>query len=144
MVEVAFRVLGPLSAVIEGVDVTPAAPKDRALLALLLVNHGQAVSADRLMEELWPDLAADRARPALQVRVASGRRRLGPAGAEPLLELVPPGYRLAAADDDIDEHRFFAFVDQARGQAHAADPAGAAALLRKALGLWRGEPLADV
>jgi DNA-binding SARP family transcriptional activator/pimeloyl-ACP methyl ester carboxylesterase/class 3 adenylate cyclase len=144
VVEVAFRVLGPLSAVIEGLDVTPAAPKDRALLALLLVNHGQAVSADRLMGELWPDLAADRARRALQVRVAAVRKMLGAAGAASLLELVPPGYRLAAADDGIDEHRFFGFVEQARGRTHAADPAGAAALLRKALGLWRGEPLADV
>ena len=98
MVEVAARVLGPLSVVIDGVDVTPAAPKERALLALLVINHGVVVSADRLMEELWPNLAADRARRVLQVRVAAVRKMLGTADAAHLLELVPPGYRLAIAD----------------------------------------------
>ena len=57
-VEVAFSSvrLGPLSGVIDGVDVTPHAEKERALLAMLVINHGRVVSADRLMEELWPDL----------------------------------------------------------------------------------------
>jgi DNA-binding SARP family transcriptional activator len=72
--ETAFSILGPLSRVIDGVEVTPRAPKERALLALLVVNHGRVVSADRLMEELWPDLAADRARRVLQVRVAAVRK----------------------------------------------------------------------
>ena len=144
MVEVAFGVLGPLSAVIDGVDVTPRAQKERALLALLVINHGRVVSADRLMDELWPDLTADRARRALQVRVAAVRKMLNLANAASLLELVAPGYQLAIAADDIDEHRFVTLVERARGQANAADPAGAAASLREALALWRGDPLADV
>ncbi len=97
---VAVRVLGPLEVVIDGVDVTPAAPKERALLALLVIRRGRVVGADRLMEELWPTLAVDRARRVLQVRVAAVRKLLGTAGAAPLLELVAPGYRLAIADDD--------------------------------------------
>jgi DNA-binding SARP family transcriptional activator/pimeloyl-ACP methyl ester carboxylesterase len=143
-VEVAFSILGPLAGVIDGVDVTPPAPKERALLALLVINHGRVVSADRLMEELWPDLAPERARRVLQVRVAAVRKMLGAAKAAPLLELVAPGYRLAIAAEDIDEHRFLTLVERARGQAQAPDPAAAAASLRKALELWRGEPLADV
>jgi DNA-binding SARP family transcriptional activator/pimeloyl-ACP methyl ester carboxylesterase len=143
-VKVAVRVLGPLQVVINGVDVTPPAPKERALLALLVIKHGRVVGADRLMEELWPSLAADRARRVLQVRVAAVRKLLGAADAAPLLELVSPGYRLALADHDIDEHRFFELVEQARGEAGAGDSAGAATTLREALALWRGEPLADV
>jgi DNA-binding SARP family transcriptional activator/pimeloyl-ACP methyl ester carboxylesterase len=144
VVEALLSVLGPLSVVIEGVDVTPLAPKERALLALLIINHGRVVSSSRLMEELWPDLGVDRARRVLQVRVAAVRKMLGAANAAPLLQLVAPGYRLAVAPDDIDEHRFHTLVEQARGRAHAADPVRSAALLREALGLWRGEPLEDV
>ena len=142
--EVAVRVLGPLEAVINGVDVTPPAPKERALLALLVIRRGRVVGADRLMEELWPTLAADRARRVLQVRVAAVRKLFNAAEAAPLLELVSPGYRLAIAADDVDEHQFFELVEQARGHAAAGNPAEAAATLSDALGLWRGEPLADV
>ena len=142
--EVAFGILGPLSAVIDGVDVTPRAQKERSLLALLVIHHGRVVSADRLIDELWPDLTGDRARRALQVRVAAVRKTLNLANAASLLELVAPGYQLAIAADDIDEHRFVTLVERARGQANAAVPAEAAASLREALALWRGDPLADV
>jgi pimeloyl-ACP methyl ester carboxylesterase len=60
------------------------------------------------------------------------------------LELVSPGYRLSVADEAIDEHHFLQLVEQARVQAAARDPRSAAATLREALDLWRGEPLADV
>ena len=142
--DVAVRVLGPLEVVIDGVDVTPPAPKERALLALLVIRRGRVVGADRLMEELWPELPADRARRVLQVRVAAVRKLLGTADAAGLLELVAPGYRLAIADDVVDEHHFFELVEQARGRAAVGDPAQASAMLREALSLWRGVPLADV
>ena len=142
--EVVFSVLGPLSAVIDGIDVTPGPQKERGLLAMLVINHGRVVSADRLMDELWPDLPADRARHVLQVRVAAVRKMLNTANAGSLLELVRPGYQLAVEADDIDEQRFFTLLERARGQSNAADPAGAATSLREALDLWRGEPLADV
>ncbi len=144
MVEVAFSVLGPLAGVIDGVDVTPHALKERALLAMLVINQGQVVSADRLMEELWPDLTVDRARRVLQVRIAAVRKMFNAADAALLLELVPPGYQLAIAPEDVDEHHFLALVERARDLANAADPAGAAEALREGLDLWRGEPLADV
>jgi DNA-binding SARP family transcriptional activator len=111
---------------------------------LLVINHGRVVSAERLMDELWPDLTADRARRVLQVRVAAVRKMLNAADAGSSLELVAPGYQLAVAADDIDEDRFLTLVERARRQANAANPAGAAASLREALALWRGEPLADV
>ena len=142
--DVAVRVLGPLEVLIDGVDVTPPAPKERALLGLLVVRRGRVVGADQLMEELWPTLAADRARRVLQVRVAALRKLLSTAGAAPLLELVAPGYRLAIADEDVDEYRFLELVERARSHAAAGDPTRASATLRDALGLWRGQPLADV
>ena len=56
---------------------------------------------------------------------------------------MAPGYRLAIADDVVDEHQFFGWSSR-RGRAAARDPAQASAMLREALSLWRGEPLADV
>ena len=106
VVGIAVGVLGPLQVLVDGVDVTPVAPKERALLAVLAVNHGQVVGAERLIEELWPELPASRARHALQVRVTVLRRLLRNATAAPVLQFVTPGYRLLLAADDIDRYRF--------------------------------------
>ena len=76
VVGVVVRVLGPLQVLVDGVDVTPGAPKERALLALLALNARQVVSADRIIEELWPTLDAHRGRHALQVRVTELRKLL--------------------------------------------------------------------
>ena len=94
---VAVRVLGPLQVVINGVDVTPPAPKERSLLAMLVLNRGRVVSADHLIEELWPTLAADRGRRVLQVRVAALRKLLREADASLMVESVAGGYVLAVA-----------------------------------------------
>jgi DNA-binding SARP family transcriptional activator len=102
---VAFHVLGPLQVLVDGLDVTPSAPKERALLGMLVVNHGRVVSADRIIEELWPKLGADRARRVVQVRVAEVRRLLKDATGVSRVQFVSPGYRLEAPPDDIDEQR---------------------------------------
>ena len=141
---VAVRVLGPLQVVINGVDVTPPAPKERSLLAMLVLNRGRVVSADHLIEELWPTLGADRGRRVLQVRVTALRKLLREADASLMVEFVAGGYLLALAPEDIDEHHFFTLVERARGLSEAGDPAGASAIFREALALWRGEALADV
>ena len=73
---VTFGVLGPLQVLVDGRDVAPSAPKERALLGILVTNRGRVVSADRIIEELWPKLGADRARRVLHVRVAAVRRLL--------------------------------------------------------------------
>ena len=141
---VAVSVLGPFQVVADGVDVTPTAPKERAVLALLVLNKGRVVSADRLLEELWPATDANRARHTLQVRVAAIRKPLRDPDGRSRLQFVPPGYRVEVAPDEIDEHRFVSLVELARTHSRNGDVLGAAAALRKALGLWRGEPLGGV
>ena len=142
VVEVAL--LGELRVVVDGIDVAPRAPKERALLALLAIERGRVVPADRLVEELWPELPADRARHALQVRVAEVRKQLARVGAAAVLESAPPGYRFDLAPGALDIDRFEALVDRGRTEAVAGDTMGAAASLRHALGLWRGDAFADV
>jgi DNA-binding SARP family transcriptional activator len=113
------------------------------LLAALLLGGGRVVSVDALAEVLWQGSPPAGARGALHSAVQRLRSTLGRSGAD-LVETRPPGYLIRVDDAEFDVRRFSALA--ARGHAAAADGswAQAASLLREALGLWRGEPLADV
>jgi predicted ATPase/DNA-binding SARP family transcriptional activator len=145
---VRFGVLGPLAVWTDhGVPVTIPGRKVRALLADLLVHEGSAVSADRLVEDLWGDAAPADPTAALHVRVSQLRRAL--AGAEPggreLVVSQPPGYALPAGHDGVDAARFATLMERARldRARPAGDPRARAGLLAEALDLWRGAALAD-
>ena len=140
----AVKVLGPLKVSADGVDVTPTAPKERALLALLALSPGRAVSVDRLLDELWADCSPAAGRRALQVRVAALRKLLDTAEAGNALEFVAPGYQLSVEPQDVDEQVFSTLCEGARARLERGDAPAAAEMLHEALGLWRGEPLADV
>jgi len=138
-----FGLLGPL-VVRDGTrTVTVSAPQQRVLLATLLLNAGRVVSVDALAEVLWDGEPPAGARGALHSAVQRLRATLGPSGAD-LIETQPPGYLISVEDGALDAAAFSMLA--ARG--HAAAEAGrwteAADVLRQALALWRGEPLADV
>jgi DNA-binding SARP family transcriptional activator len=136
-----FRILGPLE-VIEGGQLVPlAGARQRALLAILLLHVGEALSSDRLIDELWGEEPPEAGSAALRVRISQLRRALGPAGA--LLVTRPPGYALAAAPEQVDLRRFERLVEAGDRALGNDDPAAAADSLREALALWRGPPLAD-
>lgn len=139
-----YGILGPLTVVVDDVDVTPSAAKERSLLALLVVSVGRVVPADRLIDELWPDAEPRRARRTLQVRVAAVRKLLQACGLSATLVFEGGGYRLAAASEQIDANRFVALVERAALEMARSHPNAAATTLREALGLWRGDPLSDV
>ena len=130
-----FRILGPLEALDQGRPLQLGGPKQRALLALLLLHLNEAVAADRLIDELWDGHPPRTAAKSLQVYV-SALRKLLPSGT---LLTRPAGYELRLDADGLDLARFEAFVASARG----APPAVAAEKLRAALSLWRGPALAD-
>jgi len=133
--DVEFRILGPLE-VLEGKRPLPlTGEKQRALLAVLLLHANEVVSTDRLLDELWgqPPAAGST---ALRVRVSQLRKTLGKPD---VLVTRSPGYVLRVEPDELDLHRFERLVEEAAD----AQPAFAAAKLREALSLWRGEPLAD-
>jgi DNA-binding SARP family transcriptional activator/tetratricopeptide (TPR) repeat protein len=130
-----FRILGPLE-VLDGeraLDV--AGPKQRALLAVLLMNANQVVSKDSLIDSLWGAEPPATASKAIQVYVSQLRRVLG----KKRLETTAPGYLLRVHDEELDLHRFEALREQAKD----ADAKTAAALLHEALALWRGPPLGE-
>ena len=133
-----FGILGPLEVRDGDALLTPPGAGLRALLAMLLLHANEAVSTDRLLDALWPDGPPPSGAAALQVRVSHLRKALGTAGR--LIVTGPSGYSLEVGSGQLDVHRFEELVERA----NSAEPVDAAALLREALGLWRGPPLADV
>ena len=138
-----FGLLGPL-VVRDGTRHVPvSAPRQRVLLAVLLLNAGRVVSLDALAETLWEGEPPAGARGALQSAVQRLRSTLGASGAD-LIETRPPGYLIRVDDGEFDVREFGALAAPGHAAAEAGDWVQAADLLRKGLGLWRGEPLADV
>jgi DNA-binding SARP family transcriptional activator len=131
-----FRILGPLEVVEDGRPVAVQGTRERALLAYLLLHANQAVAVERLIDDLWGESAPSSARKSLQVRVARLRKALG--GGDRIVTRAP-GYMLQIGPDELDLTRF----EQLAARAAEAEPAAAAELLRSALDLWRGSPLAD-
>lgn len=136
-----FRILGPLEVWEGGRLVGLPGARQRALLAILLLHAGEAVSTDRLMDELWGDTPPAAGSAALRVRVSQLRRALGAAGE--LLVTRPPGYAMALAPEQLDLRRFERLLEAGDRALSRDDPASAAASLGEALALWRGPPLAD-
>jgi DNA-binding SARP family transcriptional activator len=134
---VEFRILGPLEAVERGRALTLGGPRQRALLALLLTRANEVVSTDRLIDELWGSEAPSAAANTLQYHISRLRKTLAPSDA---IVTQEPGYRIRIGPDELDLLRFERLVEEAQ----QASPEVAGRLLRDALGLWRGPPLADV
>jgi DNA-binding SARP family transcriptional activator len=130
-----FRILGPLEVIEDGQPLPLGPPKQRMLLAALLLRSNEAVSTDELIDALWGEHPPERAAKSLQVYVWRLRKLLG----REVLQTRPPGYALSVSPEDLDLHRFESLRDAARSRA----PIDAAELLREALGLFRGRPLAD-
>ena len=131
-----FGLLGPLEA--RGDDDAPLAlgpRKQRALLALLLLHANRTVARERLLDELWGETPPETAVTSVQVYVSRLRKSL-PDG---VLLTRPPGYVVQVEPEAVDLLRFERLVVDAR----RTSPARAAALLREALELWRGAPLAE-
>ena len=139
-----FRILGSLDVRANGDSLPLGGPKQRALLAVLLLSANRVVSRDRLVEGSWPGQPADAVEHALTVRVSRLRKALDVEGSGLRLVTRPPGYLLRVDPDELDLQRFEQLVADGREAREAGDPARAAASLREAESLWRGRPLADL
>jgi LuxR family maltose regulon positive regulatory protein len=133
------RLFGELEAVAGGVPVPVRGAKQRALLALLALQRGQPVSADRLIDVLWGDRPAANPANALQAQIGQLRRTLGTAA----ILTTEAGYALAAGPGEVDVVRFERLVAKGRRLAADGELEPASAALGEALGLRRGEPLAE-
>ncbi len=137
--DVDFRILGPLEAADDTGPLDLAGGKQRALLAFLLLQAGRVVPVDHLVGGLWGDEVPDSAPKMVQIFVSQLRKRLP----RELIQTRSPGYRLDLDGHTLDLHSFETL--QARGREALADGRAeeAAGVLRRALDLWRGVPLAE-
>lgn len=131
-----LRLLGPIEAASGGNPLPVGGPRQRALLAFLLLHANEVVTRDRLVDALWGERAPVTAANALQVAVHALRRLLG----VDRIQTHGTSYLLRVEPGELDLHRATRLVAQAR----AETPSVAAETLRAALGLWRGPALADV
>ncbi|HEX2783497.1 MAG TPA: AfsR/SARP family transcriptional regulator, partial [Ilumatobacteraceae bacterium] len=138
-----FRILGTLEVADGKAVANLGPPKQRALLALLVLNAGQVVSIDRLIDALWPDRVPRTATHSIQIYVSELRKVLRPFAGRDLIATRALGYELVAADDTIDARRFERFLDEADRCAQSGDDELAVVAIRSALALWNGPVLAD-
>ena len=142
-----FRILGPLEVVDNGRRVDLGGPKQRALLAALLLRANEVVSQDALIDDLWGESPPATAAKTLQAYVSRLRKALadadGPAQTA-RLETHAHGYVLRIDPESLDAVVFQRGLEEGR-QALARDEAKLAAdRLRDALALWRGPALGDL
>ena len=140
-----YRILGPLEVVDGDRLVALGGPKQRAVLAMLLLEVGRVVSVDRLIDGVWGDEAADGAPATLQVYISNLRKVLEPAkGEHTVLIGRRPGYLLDLDPDSVDAVRFERLLAEARKDLVDERYGNAARQFAQALATWRGLPLADV
>jgi DNA-binding SARP family transcriptional activator len=139
---VSFRVLSAIKVRMGETVVKVAAPRQRALLAQLLVNANQTVSAFKLIDGLWGDVPPQHPEAALQVVVCRLRHALDVISTR--LARESPGYRIELDPDELDLLQAQSHAAEAHRMLRDGDAAGAASMYDAALACWTGEPLADV
>jgi len=122
----------------DGDEVSVGGPRVRTLLTLLLLDAGQIVTTERLIDGLYGEEPPANATNALQAQVSRLRRALPGE-----IESLPTGYRLSVNWVEIDAHVFARLAADGRHALAGGDHARSAKLLREALQLWRGPALSD-
>jgi predicted ATPase/DNA-binding SARP family transcriptional activator len=142
-----FGVLGPLELQVAGQSVPVGGPKQRTLLALLLLRPNQVFPRDELVEELWAGKPPSTAVNALQGYVSDLRQAFStvevPGFGPERLVTRAPGYLLQLEPGELDLEVFERLLSEATRAVKDRRPAAAAAKLREALDIWRGSPLAE-
>jgi DNA-binding SARP family transcriptional activator len=138
-----FCLLGPVLVRRDGVAVPVPRGRQRAVLALLLLNVGRVVSVGEIAETLWGTAPPPSASATVRNYVKRLRRGLGNAD-QARIVTRSPGYMVRIDPGELDVARFEVLLDGARSAARGGSWEAAADQARAALALWRGEPLADV
>ena len=140
-----FRILGPLDVRHGGVSVPVCGWRERTVLAALLLQAGRVVPLSRLTESVWDQDPPPSAEKAIRNSVSALRRSIAQAGGPvSVIATDHTGYRLRPDECSLDALDFQRRVTEAGRLAAAGQAAEAAALLREALGSWRGPVLAGI
>jgi DNA-binding SARP family transcriptional activator/transcriptional regulator with XRE-family HTH domain/tetratricopeptide (TPR) repeat protein len=140
--------LGPLGAWQNGTPLSLGPPAQRAVFGLLLLDPGALVRRDTIIDVLWGDAPPRTAAGLVQAHVSRIRRLLGKrgrfAGTDRVLDSVNGAYRLILSRDELDLLVFRDLAARAAAAHASGDVMAAAELYDQAVGLWRGDPFADV
>lgn len=136
-----FRILGPIEVLDDGTPIELGAPKQRALLAVLLLHANEVVPADRLVDLVWGEDPPRTAAHSVQIYVSELRKTFE--GNGEVIVTRRPGYLLQADTESIDARRFERLVGEAAAALTDGDQASASAAAGAALGIWGGSPLVD-
>ncbi|MDF3341730.1 BTAD domain-containing putative transcriptional regulator [Mycolicibacterium septicum] len=141
-----FGLLGPLQVTVNDAPVALGTPKQRAVLAFLLINRNRAISTESLIDAVWDDEPVPAARATIHTHVSNLRRLLGGSerDSQPVLVKAAPGYRLNVAAGDCDLDRFIAEKSAGINAAAAGRFEVAGTHLAAALAQWRGDVLEDL
>ncbi|MFR0359473.1 AfsR/SARP family transcriptional regulator [Streptomyces sediminimaris] len=137
-----LRVLGPVEVRSEEGELRPLARKPTALLAAGLLDAGQVVSVDRLVDAVWGERPPTTAPKLVQSYIARLRHVLHVPGRREVIVTQPRGYLFQPESDELDLNRFLKLTEQGRAQAARGEPS-AAATLGRALALWHGPALGN-
>src|SRR5579863_186411 len=132
------RLLGPIDVLVQGEPRPVQGQRRQAVLAVLALQCGEALSIDHLVETVWGGAAPVTAVNAMQSHVSYLR---GLMGTRTAILTRPPGYALELPGDGTDVRQAERLL---REGTQSARPADAVKTLRSALALWRGEPLAEL
>lgn len=130
-----FRILGPLEVWDGDKAIELGGNRQRSVLALLAIHVGEVVPSERLITYIWGESPPPTAATSLQNAISQLRKSLG----ADAVQTRAPGYALQAERGAVDARRFEELLTEARG----AEPDRRIRLVREALALWRGPPLAD-
>ncbi|MEU9207906.1 SAV_2336 N-terminal domain-related protein [Streptomyces sp. NPDC048415] len=135
-----YRLLGPVR-ISQGDRALPLdSPREAALLCMLLLRRGRAVTYEELVQGLWGQHPPQRARRLLSTCAAALRRTLGPG----VLAATADGYALHADPRCVDLNRCEDLIAVTKSLRDGGDPARARLAVREALGLWDGQPVDGV
>jgi DNA-binding SARP family transcriptional activator len=141
-----FGVLGPLQISVDGVPLVVGTPKQRVVLAMLLINRNRPVATDTLIQAAWEQFPPPDPRTSLHSYVSNLRKLLANIGVDPrtMLASAPPGYRLSVPENDCDIGRFALSKNAGVRAAAAGRFEQAGRHLSAALSEWRGPVLEDL
>ncbi|CCH30278.1 AfsR/SARP family transcriptional regulator [Actinosynnema sp. NPDC047251] len=135
-----FRLLGPLRAERDGLEVPVGTPQARAVLAMLAWRANEVVSIDRLSDELWGCSPPASSHTQVHAIISRLRRLLG----RDRIATARPGYLLRASPPELEIDLFHDEVSRARLLVAADEVESGAGRLRAALARWRGPALAEL
>ena len=124
---VEFRVLGTLEVRADGEPIPLGPPKQRAVLAILLLQAGQIVPTDRLIELIWGERPPRTAAHSVQIYVSELRKALERQAGTQAIATRPPGYVLEVDPEEIDARRYERLLARGARDLEAGHPASAVA-----------------